>query len=97
MDTPTERALERAIAGALRSAIRDHGPITTAWIGSATKRVLGNLANARLTAADAIAVLAVGRRRARNGLPLEPGVAHAGRPGENGTPCRSPWPGGRCL
>ena len=56
MDTPTERALERAIAGALRSAIRDHGPITAAWIGSATKRVLGNLANAPLTAADAIAV-----------------------------------------
>lgn len=43
---PEAEALERAIAGALRSAIRDHGPITPEHIGSATKRVLGNLQNA---------------------------------------------------
>ena len=39
--------LERAIAGALRGAIHDHGPIDAKAIGSATKRVLGNLRNAR--------------------------------------------------
>lgn len=38
-------AIERAIIGALRSAIRDHGPITPAHVGSAAKRVLGNLRN----------------------------------------------------
>ena len=36
-------ALERAVAGALRCAIHDHGPITMEWIGSAAKRVVGNL------------------------------------------------------
>jgi hypothetical protein len=41
-------SLERAIAGALRAAIRDHGPITADKIGSAAKRVAGNLKNARL-------------------------------------------------
>jgi hypothetical protein len=41
-------SLERAIAGALRAAIRDHGPITADKIGSAAKRVLGNLKNARI-------------------------------------------------
>ena len=40
-------ALERAIAGALRSQIHAHGPITLDAIGSATKRVLGQLRNAR--------------------------------------------------
>jgi hypothetical protein len=39
--------LERAIAGALRSSIKDHGPIGPKEIGSATKRILGNLRNAR--------------------------------------------------
>lgn len=43
-----DESLERAIAGALRSAIRDHGPITADKIGSAAKRVVGNLKNARL-------------------------------------------------
>lgn len=38
--------LERAIVGGLRSAVRDHGAITPEWIGSAAKRVLGNIANA---------------------------------------------------
>lgn len=38
--------LERAIAGALRSQIKDHGPITPEWIGSAVKRIMGQLKNA---------------------------------------------------
>lgn len=42
---PTREALERAVIGALRSAIKDHGPITPDKITSAAKRVLGNLAN----------------------------------------------------
>lgn len=40
-------ALERTIAGALRSAVHDHGPITPDKIGSAAKRIIGNLRNAR--------------------------------------------------
>jgi len=43
-------ALERAVAGALRSTIHDHGSITPEAIGSAVKRVVGNLRNARPTA-----------------------------------------------
>jgi hypothetical protein len=43
----TDRDLERAIAGALRDAIRAHGPITPARIGSAAKRIAGQLRNAR--------------------------------------------------
>ncbi len=38
--------LERIIAGALRAAIKDHGPITLEWIGSAAKRVAGQLRGA---------------------------------------------------
>ena len=34
---------ERRIAGALRSAIGAHGPITSEWIGSAAKRVESTL------------------------------------------------------
>jgi hypothetical protein len=41
-------SLERAIAGALRAAIHDHGPITADKIGSAAKRVAGNLKNVRV-------------------------------------------------
>jgi hypothetical protein len=41
-DDMSER-LERAVAGGLRSAIHAHGPITPEWIGSAVKRVIGNL------------------------------------------------------
>jgi len=37
---------ERAIVGALRGAVKDHGPITPEHVGSAAKRVLGNLRNA---------------------------------------------------
>lgn len=44
-----EESLERAIAGALRSAIHDHGPVTPETIGSAVKRIMGNLRNARIT------------------------------------------------
>jgi hypothetical protein len=47
MQDPTEAGFERAIAGALRDTIRTHGPITPEWVGSATKRILGNLRNAR--------------------------------------------------
>lgn len=46
--------LERAVVGALRSAIAAHGPITAAHIGSAVKRVLGNLANAGVRIVDSV-------------------------------------------
>lgn len=42
----SREAAERAVLGALRSCINDHGPITPEKLTSATKRVLGNLANA---------------------------------------------------
>jgi len=51
--------LERAIVGALRSQIRDHGPITPEWIGSAAKRILGQLGNAKPSGL----ARALGRRR----------------------------------
>jgi hypothetical protein len=54
-----QESLERAITGALRSAIRAHGPITPEHIGSAVKRIVGQLANAKL---DGLA-RALGRRR----------------------------------
>lgn len=38
-------ALERAVLGALRSCINDHGAITPDMLTSAAKRVVGNLAN----------------------------------------------------
>jgi hypothetical protein len=38
--------LERIVAGALRAAIHDHGPITADQIGSAAKRVVGQLRGA---------------------------------------------------
>jgi hypothetical protein len=43
---PQTKALRRAVIGALRSAIKDHGPITPEQVGSAAKRILGNLVNA---------------------------------------------------
>jgi hypothetical protein len=52
-------SIDRAIAGALRATIRDHGPITPEHIGSAVKRIRGNLQNARL---DVLAA-ELGRRR----------------------------------
>ena len=54
-------ALERAVTGAIRSAIHDHGPINVTQIGSAVKRVVGNLRNAR--GIDRIAAAAMGRKR----------------------------------
>jgi len=54
-----QESLERAIAGALRAAIKDHGPITLEKIGSAAKRILGQLGNAK---ADGLA-RALARRR----------------------------------
>lgn len=38
-------ALERAVLGALRSCVHDHGPNTPDMLTSATKRVVGNLVN----------------------------------------------------
>ncbi len=52
-------SLERAVAGALRSAIAAHGPITAANMTSAVKRVVGNLRNAKLGGLAAV----MGRRR----------------------------------
>jgi hypothetical protein len=40
-----DAGLERAIAGALRAAIHDHGSITPEHVGSAVKRIVGNLRN----------------------------------------------------
>ncbi len=34
-------SLERAIVGALKCSIHEHGPITRAWTGSTAKRVIG--------------------------------------------------------
>jgi hypothetical protein len=45
MPKEEREALERSVIGALRSAIHDHGPITAGTIGSAAKRVVGNLRN----------------------------------------------------
>lgn len=55
-----QEALERAVAGALRAAIHDHGPVTPERIGSAVKRIVGNLKNARL---GSLAGAAMARRR----------------------------------
>jgi hypothetical protein len=38
-------AVERAVLGALQSCIHEHGAITADMLTSATKRVVGNLAN----------------------------------------------------
>lgn len=54
-----QESLERAIVGALRATIKDHGPITPEWIGSAAKRIVGQIANAKL---DGLARV-LGRRR----------------------------------
>ncbi len=68
---PDERATERAIAGALRATIHDHGPITPERIGSAAKRVAGNLRNAAPGEAS------TGRAR-RAGRPALGHEGHAG-------------------
>lgn len=75
-----EQSLERAIAGALRAAIRDHGPITADKIGSAAKRILGQLPNAR---ADGLA-RALGKRRWA-------GVSEEERKAVSGSGGRAAW------
>lgn len=56
--------LERAISGALRAAIRDHGPIGPESIGSAAKRVIGQTVRHPPTTrpGDALPVLVMGLR-----------------------------------
>jgi hypothetical protein len=39
--------LERAVVGALQSAILDHGPITPEHVGSTARRIVGDLVNGR--------------------------------------------------
>lgn len=58
--TDDDARLERAILGALRAAIHDHGPITLDTMSSAAKRIVGNLANA-----GGVGAAAMGRRRWR--------------------------------
>jgi hypothetical protein len=50
-DNPA-RALERSVVGALRSAIRDNGPITPENMKNAAKRIIGKLRNARVRTRD---------------------------------------------
>jgi len=61
-DPDFSSSLERTIAGALRAAIHDHGPITADKIGSAVKRIVGNLANVD---APGVAAGTVARPRSR--------------------------------
>ena len=44
-------SLERAIVGALRSTIHDHGPITAEHVGSAAKRIIANVTDDALARA----------------------------------------------
>jgi hypothetical protein len=74
--------LERAIVGALRDQIKAHGPITPEWIGSAAKRVVGQMANANLTGL----ARALGRRRWKD-VPEEEQSAISAKGG------RSRWKG----
>lgn len=39
----TRKQLERMLAGAMKSCIDAHGPITREWTGSAAKRMIGLL------------------------------------------------------
>jgi len=70
-------SLERIVAGALRAAIQDHGPITLDQVGSATKRVVGQLGGA-------VGPAAMGRRRWE-------GVAEEERRQVMGAGGRSAW------
>lgn len=76
------QSLERAIAGGLRSAINDHGPITADRITSAVKRVLGNLRNARV---DGLARELARRRWA--------GVSEGDRREHQAAAARASWAG----
>lgn len=44
LDEPDVDVLWRRVAGGLKAAINAHGPITKDFIGSATKRIIANLA-----------------------------------------------------
>lgn len=75
--------LERAVAGALRSAIHDHGAITADKVGSAVKRVVGNLKNA----GDAEpARPPAAPREKRDGRPV---LGHDGHGGGDPRSCKS--------
>ncbi len=71
--------IERIVVGALRAAIKDHGPITLDRIGSAAKRVIGQLAGAVGPAAMA--------RRRWQGVPEEERLEISGAGG------RAAWAG----
>lgn len=43
LDMENRSLVERQIAGALKSTIRAHGPIDNFWVGSAAKRIYGQL------------------------------------------------------
>lgn len=43
LDIENRSDVEKIIAGALKSTINVHGPITPEWIGSASKRIYGQL------------------------------------------------------
>ena len=51
MSAPSRESLERAVKGALSSAIDAHGPITKQNLGSATKRVVSQIIAQRRDAA----------------------------------------------
>ena len=78
MPAPEEDPLERAIAGALRDTIKTHGPITPQWIGSAVKRIVGNLRNAKIEAH----ARALGQRRWK-GVSAAKSAAHHSAAGKS--------------
>ena len=78
--------LERAVTGAIRSSIHDHGPIDVTQIGSAVKRVVGQLRNAR--GLDRMAAAAMGRKR-WEGVSAEEHSRLAARAGRRGG--RAAW------
>ena len=43
LEDDEHRKLLKVVNGALKSCIKAHGPITSYWIGSAGKRILGAL------------------------------------------------------
>jgi acetyltransferase-like isoleucine patch superfamily enzyme len=46
MSGPSRSPVHRAVVGSLKDCIRAHGPITSEWVGSATKRVVGAIIGA---------------------------------------------------
>lgn len=53
VDLEDRSKLERVIGGALRSAIKDHGPLEVGQIPSATKRIIGALKTHNRTSKEA--------------------------------------------